>query len=52
MSLLGTRAWWLPAWIARRMPRVALEHQHPASSATGREEAASDMSHGHIKERR
>jgi RND superfamily putative drug exporter len=25
MQLLGTRAWWLPAWIARRLPRVALE---------------------------
>jgi putative drug exporter of the RND superfamily len=39
MSLLGDRAWWLPAWIARWLPRVALEHQHPAYSATGREEA-------------
>jgi putative drug exporter of the RND superfamily len=25
MQLLGTRAWWLPAWIGRRLPRVALE---------------------------
>ena len=25
MQLLGTRAWWLPTWIARRLPRVALE---------------------------
>jgi RND superfamily putative drug exporter len=25
MQLLGTRAWCLPAWIARRLPRVALE---------------------------
>jgi RND superfamily putative drug exporter len=52
MSLLGTRAWWLPAWIARRMPRVALEHQHPASSATDGVEATTDMSHRHTKERR
>jgi putative drug exporter of the RND superfamily len=25
MQLLGTRAWWLPAWIGRRLPHVALE---------------------------
>jgi RND superfamily putative drug exporter len=25
MRLLGARAWWLPAWLARRLPRVALE---------------------------
>jgi RND superfamily putative drug exporter len=25
MQLLGTHAWWLPAPIARRLPRVALE---------------------------
>jgi RND superfamily putative drug exporter len=27
MHLFGTRAWWLPAVIARRLPRLALEHQ-------------------------
>ena len=25
MRLLGARAWWLPGWLARRLPRVALE---------------------------
>ena len=25
MQLFGPRAWWLPSWIARRLPRVALE---------------------------
>jgi RND superfamily putative drug exporter len=25
MSLLGERAWWMPGWLARRLPRVALE---------------------------
>jgi putative drug exporter of the RND superfamily len=25
MQLLGERAWWLPAWLRRRMPRTALE---------------------------
>jgi putative drug exporter of the RND superfamily len=25
MQLLGERAWWLPTWIARRLPRLALE---------------------------
>jgi RND superfamily putative drug exporter len=26
MQILGRRAWWLPAPLARRLPRVALEH--------------------------
>jgi RND superfamily putative drug exporter len=35
MSMLGTRAWWLPAGIARRLPRVALEGRHFTDPATG-----------------
>ena len=26
MQLLGTRAWWLPTWLDRRLPRVPLEN--------------------------
>ena len=25
MGLLGDRAWWMPRWLARRLPRIALE---------------------------
>jgi RND superfamily putative drug exporter len=25
MELAGRRAWWLPSWLDRRMPRLALE---------------------------
>lgn len=25
MQLAGERAWWLPSWLGRRMPRLALE---------------------------
>src|SRR5215207_845692 len=25
MGLLGDRAWWIPPWLARRLPRIALE---------------------------
>jgi hypothetical protein len=25
MQLLGDRAWWLPAWLDRRLPRLATE---------------------------
>jgi len=25
MELLGRRAWWLPGWLDRRLPRVAVE---------------------------
>jgi RND superfamily putative drug exporter len=29
MTLLGDRAWWLPAWLDRRLPRISLEgEQH------------------------
>jgi putative drug exporter of the RND superfamily len=28
MQLLGRRAWWLPAWLDRLLPRVALEPGH------------------------
>ena len=32
MELLGRRAWWLPPWLDRRLPRLAVEppEQHPA----------------------
>jgi putative drug exporter of the RND superfamily len=29
MQLLGRRAWWLPAPLARRLPSIALEHRAP-----------------------
>jgi RND superfamily putative drug exporter len=30
MELLGRRAWWLPSWLDRRLPRVAVEpHEAP-----------------------
>jgi RND superfamily putative drug exporter len=25
MELLGRRAWWMPAWLNRRLPRLAVE---------------------------
>jgi RND superfamily putative drug exporter len=30
MSLLGERAWWLPRWLDRRVPRLALERPEAA----------------------
>jgi putative drug exporter of the RND superfamily len=35
MQLLGRRAWWLPAWLNRRLPRLAVEpiEQHPTADA-------------------
>jgi RND superfamily putative drug exporter len=40
MSLFGTRAWWLPHAIERRLPRVALERSHSTSSPTGQKEVS------------
>jgi RND superfamily putative drug exporter len=33
MQLLGERAWWLPSWLGRRLPRVAIE---PGVGGAGR----------------
>jgi putative drug exporter of the RND superfamily len=41
MSLLGNRAWRLPAGIGRRLPRVALERRPSAGPATDRREVTS-----------
>jgi putative drug exporter of the RND superfamily len=30
MALLGERAWWMPGWLRRRIPRVALEPREMA----------------------
>ena len=42
LRLLGPRAWWMPAWLDRLLPEVALSHNMPgaeprhALSAAGR----------------
>jgi RND superfamily putative drug exporter len=34
MEVLGRRAWWLPHWMARRLPRLAIEPEtQPAADA-------------------
>jgi RND superfamily putative drug exporter len=36
MEIFGRRAWWLPAWLDRRLPRLAIEaphEHHPAGAA-------------------
>ncbi|MDO8187384.1 MMPL family transporter [Conexibacter sp. JD483] len=47
MSLLGTRAWWLPRWLDRALPRVDIEgetlrtdHGTPAAAGAAPEKAA------------
>jgi RND superfamily putative drug exporter len=30
MEILGRRAWWLPSWLDRRLPRLAIEAEHEA----------------------
>jgi RND superfamily putative drug exporter len=42
MELLGRRAWWLPSWLDRRLPRLAVEppERHPAAGARPAVEAA------------
>jgi RND superfamily putative drug exporter len=31
LRLLGERAWWLPAWLDRLLPVIALEREEPAA---------------------
>ncbi len=34
VTLLGDRAWWLPSWLDRVLPKVALEgREEPAAAA-------------------
>ncbi|MFL5824942.1 MAG: MMPL family transporter [Thermoleophilaceae bacterium] len=30
LRLLGRHAWWMPAWLDRRLPKVGLSHEKPA----------------------
>ena len=38
MEIFGRRAWWLPAWLDRRLPRLAIEaaatSAHPPAPAS------------------
>ena len=42
MSLLGHHAWWLPAWLDRRMPRIDLEDLDEDDEAAERLVATDD----------
>jgi RND superfamily putative drug exporter len=41
MELLGRRAWWLPAWLDRRLPRLAIEAPEERRDAAPPEPASS-----------
>jgi RND superfamily putative drug exporter len=34
LRLLGSRAWWMPAWLDRRLPEVQLSHELPEAKPT------------------
>lgn len=34
MVLLGHRAWWLPGWLNRALPRISLDGERPAEAAS------------------
>ncbi|MET1038662.1 MAG: MMPL family transporter, partial [Aeromicrobium sp.] len=42
MSLLGDRAWWLPAWLDRLLPAVDLDGGHRVDEPTGSQTPADD----------
>ena len=35
MELLGSRNWWMPAWLDRILPRIEVEGHHPEADAAG-----------------
>ena len=35
MSLLGSAAWWMPAWLDRATPRISIEGDGPATVPAG-----------------
>jgi RND superfamily putative drug exporter len=37
MTLLGDRAWWLPGWLDRLLPRIDLEGEEQAEAPGGAE---------------
>jgi RND superfamily putative drug exporter len=34
LRLLGSRAWWMPAWLDRLLPQVRLSHEAPRAAGT------------------
>jgi RND superfamily putative drug exporter len=37
LRLLGTSAWWLPRWLGRVLPQIALERDEPADDRADRQ---------------
>ena len=41
LRLIGTRAWWLPRWLDRLLPAIALEHEEPTTAVPAEKERES-----------
>ena len=44
MEIFGRRAWWLPSWLDRRLPRLAIEAPRRAAPAARRARDRDDLS--------
>ena len=42
MELLGSRNWWMPAWLDRILPRIEVEGHHPEADAAGLDDGDDD----------
>lgn len=50
MHLLGTSNWWLPAWLDKRLPHLAVEPKEETAQPVGAEEAgAPSVVHGFVR---
>jgi RND superfamily putative drug exporter len=42
MELLGSRNWWIPAWLDRILPRIEVEGHHPETDAAALDDGDDD----------
>jgi RND superfamily putative drug exporter len=42
MELLGSRNWWMPAWLDRILPRIEVEGHHPEADEAGLDDGDDD----------
>ncbi|MGW2641372.1 MMPL family transporter [Streptomyces sp. NPDC001348] len=49
MHLLGKSNWWLPVWLERRLPHLAVEPKEESEPAPATEEGPASVVHGYVR---
>ncbi|MEV6616085.1 MMPL family transporter [Streptomyces sp. NPDC051051] len=50
MHLLGTSNWWLPAWLDKRLPHLAVEPREEAGGAVPHADGPASAVHGYVRD--